>query len=264
VGSGYRLRVEPEQVDAVAFERLLAEARRLDREPAAMKLRDALRLWRGPALADFAYEDFAQREVERLEGLRESCIERRIDLELALGHHDDLVPELEALVREHPLHERFRRHLMVALYRSGRQVEALDAYREAHTALRDELGLDPGNELQGLQRSILAHDRSLAPPQRVELPDGRLPRSAGEAWASSLRRPAVAVGLGVVLLAAAAVVAVLQLRGGGRSVVVPPNSVARIGSGGARVTSYVEVGHDPAALAVGAGAVWVTNSSDGT
>jgi DNA-binding SARP family transcriptional activator/streptogramin lyase len=263
VGSGYRLRVEPEELDAGEFERLLADARRLEREAAAMKLREALGLWRGPALAEFAYDDFAQREVERLEGLRHSCIERKIDLELALGYHDDLVPELEALVREHPLHERFRRHLMVALYRSGRQVEALDAYREAHAALREDLGLEPGDELQVLQRSILAHDDSLTPPQRVELPDGQRPQSARKA--SRLRRPVVAIALGVVLLAAATVVAVSQLTArGARSIVVPPNSVAKLDSHGSRVTSYAEVGTDPAAVAVGAGGVWVTNSGDGT
>jgi len=263
VGSGYRLRIEPEELDAGEFERLLAEARRLEREAAAMKLREALGLWRGPALAEFAYDDFAQREVERLEGLRDSCIERKIDLELALGYHDDLVPELEALVREHPLHERFRRHLMVALYRSGRQVEALDAYREARTALREELGLEPSDELQVLQRSILEHDDSLAAPQRVELPEGRRPRSAQRA--SRLRRPVVAVALGVLLLVAAAVVGVSELMArGARSIVVPPNSVARIDSHGTRVRSYAGVGTHPAAVAVGAGGVWVTNAGDGT
>jgi DNA-binding SARP family transcriptional activator/streptogramin lyase len=263
VGSGYRLRIEPEELDAGEFERLLAEARRLEREAAAMKLREALGLWRGPALAEFAYDDFAQREVERLEGLRHSCIERKIDLELALGYHDDLVPELEALVREHPLHERFRRHLMVALYRSGRQVEALDAYREAHTSLREELGLEPGDELRGLQRSILAHDDSLAPPHRVELPNDHRPRGGGKA--SRLRRPVVAVAIGVLLLVAAAVVAVSQLTArGARSIVVPPNSVARLDPDGARVTSYAGVGTHPGAVAVGAGGVWVTNAADGT
>ena len=117
VGSGYRLKVAAEDVDARHFEELLAEARPLERGPAAAKLHEALALWRGPALADFAYNDFAQHEIERLEELRLSCIERRIDLELALGHHGDLVPELEALVRAHPLRERLRGHLMVALSR---------------------------------------------------------------------------------------------------------------------------------------------------
>jgi len=130
---------------------LLQEARSLDRVAAAARLRTALALWRGPALADFAYDDFARSEIDRLEELRESCIERRIDIELALGHHDDLVPELESLVHEYPLRERLRHHLILALYRSGRQGDALQAYQDARTVLREQLGLDPGDDLQELQ-----------------------------------------------------------------------------------------------------------------
>jgi len=170
VGSCYRLQVTAGQVDVHEFEELLAEARPLERGAAAAKLQEALSLWRGPALADFAYEDFAQREIERLEGLRQAGTERRINLELALGHHDDLVPELEALVHEHPLHERLRGHLMVALYRSGRQAEALDVYGDGRAILLGELGLEPSEELQALQRAILDHDPSLAAPPRVETP----------------------------------------------------------------------------------------------
>lgn len=180
VGAGYRLKVAAEQVDVHEFEELLAEARPLERGPAAAKLQEALALWRGPALADFAYDDFAQREIERLEGLRQAGIERRINLELALGHHDDLVPELEALVHSHPLHERLRAHLMVALYRSGRQAEALDVYRDTRTVLLDELGLEPSEELQALQRAILDHDPSLAAPPRVETPRAARPGPARE------------------------------------------------------------------------------------
>jgi DNA-binding SARP family transcriptional activator len=180
VGPCYRLKAAAQQVDVHEFEELLAEARPLDRGPAAAKLQQALALWRGPALADFAYDDFAQREIERLEGLRQAGIERRINLELALGHHDDLVPELEALVRAHPLHERLRAHLMVALYRSGRQAEALDVYRDARAVLLDELGLEPSEELQALQRAILDHDPSLAAPPRVETPRTAGPGPARE------------------------------------------------------------------------------------
>src|SRR5262249_49935403 len=161
------------------------------------------------------------------EGLRESCIERRIDLELALGHHDDMVPELEALVREHPLHERFRRHLMLALYRSGRQAEALDASREARTTLPDQLRLDPRDELRALQRAIIAPDESLARPPRVELPDREVERVPAAGRTSRSRRPLLAAALGALLLAAATVLAVVELTGRGEgSVVVPPDSVA--------------------------------------
>jgi basic membrane lipoprotein Med (substrate-binding protein (PBP1-ABC) superfamily)/DNA-binding SARP family transcriptional activator len=210
VGAGYRL-VEPEDTDVRRFEELLAEARPLERAPAVAKLREALALWRGPALADFVYDDFARNEIDRLEELRLGAIERRIDLELALGHHDDLVPELEALVHAFPLRERLRGHLMVALYRSGRQAEALDAYRDARAALRDELGLEPSEELQALQRAILDHDPSLAAPPRVELSD-----ATGQSRLlvdRRFRRPLLAVALGLAILVGTATALGLALTG---------------------------------------------------
>ena len=264
VGAGYRLNVAAEQVDARDFERLLAEARPLDRAPAATKLHEALALWRGPALSDFAYEDFAQHEIERLEELRSSATERRIDLELALGHHDDLVPELDALVRAHPLRERLRGHLMVALYRSGRQAEALEVYRDGRTALREELGLEPSEELQALQRGILDHDPSLAAPPRV---DARGPaRGERPPKDGGLRRPLLVAALGVAILGGAAAAAVVLTRGNDNAsaILVPPNSVARIDESGEKIESYVGVGRRPVAVAVGAGGVWVANADDGT
>jgi YVTN family beta-propeller protein len=263
VGAGYRLKITPEELDSHSFEELLAEARPLERAPAAAKLRDALALWRGPALADFAYDDFAQNEIERLEELRLGGIERRIDLELALGHHDDLVPELEALVHTYPLRERLRGHLMVALYRSGRQAEALDAYRDARTALRDELGLEPSDELQALQRSILDHDPSLAAPPRVEL--SAAPRESRPLEGRRFRRPLLAVALGLAILGGVAAALGLTLGNSNAvAVVVPPNSVAMIDASGERVESYVRVGKRPVAVAVGEGGVWVANSESGT
>jgi DNA-binding SARP family transcriptional activator/streptogramin lyase len=262
VGGGYRLTVAPEDLDSGRFEGLLAEARPLEPAPAAAKLREALALWRGPALADFAYDDFARHEIDRLEELRLGGVERRIDLELALGHHDDLVPELEALVHAYPLRERFRGHLMLALYRSGRQAEALDAYREARTALRDELGLEPSEELQALQRAILDHDASLAAPPRVDLPapagpDGRPQRRR-------FAHPMVAVALGLAILGAAAAAIALTRSGKVAAIIVPPNSVARIDADGTKVESSVFVGKGPRAIAVGLGSVWVANGEDGT
>jgi len=262
VGAGYRL-VEAEETDVRRFGELLAEARPLERGPAAAKLREALALWRGPALADFTYDDFAGNEIERLEELRLAAIERRIDLEIALGHHDDLVPELEALVHAYPLRERLRAHLMVALYRSGRQAEALDAYRDARTALRDELGLEPSEELQALQRSILDHDPSLAAPPRVELPGA--PRKSRPPGGRRLRRPLLAVAIGLTILGGAAAALALTLgpnKAG--AVIVPPNSVAMIDASGEKVESYVRVGRRPVAVAVGEGGVWVANSESGT
>jgi DNA-binding SARP family transcriptional activator/DNA-binding beta-propeller fold protein YncE len=255
VPGGYLLRLDDGDLDARRFERLFHEARGLERNKALATLREALALWRGPALADFAYDDFARSEIERLEELRETCIERRIHLELALGPSEDLVPELEALVRGHPLRERLRYLLMLALYRAGRQADALEAYSDARRTLRDELGLEPGEELQELQKAILAHDPALdAPPRPAEPARGRRPRRA---------LPLIAAG---VLVVAGALVAVILLTRGSKSgdVAVPPDSVARVDPKHMQVASYVGVGRRPVALAIGAGGVWVANADDGT
>lgn len=160
---GYVLRVETDDVDAARFERLVREARGAEPEERASRLADALALWRGPPLADFAFESFAQNEIRRLEELRLGATEDRIEADLELGRHRDLIPELEALVAEHPLRERLREHLMLALYRSGRQAEALEAYHDTRKTLRDELGLEPGPGLQRLHGSILRQDAPLEP-----------------------------------------------------------------------------------------------------
>ncbi len=138
------------------------EAQTAAPEDAARLLRDALELWRGTPFSDVAYADWAQVEIVRLEELRVRALELRVDADLALGKHAQLVGELEALVREHPLRERPRAALMRALYASGRQAEALEAYRDARTMLVDELGIEPSPELQELERAILRHDSALA------------------------------------------------------------------------------------------------------
>src|SRR5215211_2255063 len=137
---GYVLRLERSELDVARFEQLVGEARVADPERAARKLREALDLWRGPPLADLAYEPFAQPEISRLEELRLDALELRIEADLAAGRHTQLVGELEALVAEHPLRERLWRQLMLALYRSSRQAEALEAYRGARRVLSEELG----------------------------------------------------------------------------------------------------------------------------
>jgi DNA-binding SARP family transcriptional activator len=165
IGSAYELRLEPDELDRDRFERLVAEGRAaLDSgEPAAAarQLGQALALWRGSPLADFAYERFAQEEINRLEELRLAASEDRIDAELALGRHSELVPELETLVSRHPLRERIRGQLMLALYRSGRQADALEAYRAARRTLLAELGIEPGRALHELERAILAQEPDL-------------------------------------------------------------------------------------------------------
>src|SRR5438552_90027 len=128
---------------------------------AAETLRSALALWRGPALADLAWEPFAQGEIVRLEELRVAALEDRIDADLALGRHGQLVGELERLASEHPLRERLRGQLMLALYRSGRQADALAVYQRARRTLVEELGIEPGESLRKLERAILEQDPAL-------------------------------------------------------------------------------------------------------
>jgi DNA-binding SARP family transcriptional activator/tetratricopeptide (TPR) repeat protein len=158
---GYVLQVLPDQIDLGRFERLTAEARVTEGDERAEKLREALELWRGPPLADLAFEPFAAHEAPRLEELRTTALEDLIDARLAIGGGADLVPELEQLIAEHPFRERLRGQLMIALYRSGRQADALEAYQETRRTLVDELGIDPGAALRKLEQAILRQDASL-------------------------------------------------------------------------------------------------------
>jgi DNA-binding SARP family transcriptional activator len=171
---GYLLAAEPEQVDLQRFDRLLREGRAAlaagDPERAARRLREGLELWRGPPLAEFASEPFARVEGGRLEELRLSAVEERIEADLALARHGDLIGELEVLTVEHPHRERLRGQLILALYRSGRQAEALEAYRQTRAAL-DELGIEPDERLRLLERAVLTHDVALdLPPPLVRDP----------------------------------------------------------------------------------------------
>ena len=162
---GYSLELELERVDIHRFVQLASDGRETlaagDAASSATVLREALALWRGRALADFAYEPFAQTDIARLEELRTVVLEERIEADLALGRHAELVAELEALVQTQPLRERPRMQLMLALYRSGRQADALAAYRTARETLVEELGIDPGPELRALEAAILRQDESL-------------------------------------------------------------------------------------------------------
>ena len=159
---GYALRVDPERIDAVRAERLAAAAAAAEPERRAALLREALALWRGPALADLELEAFAAAEARRLEERRSSLLEDRIEADLALGRHAEVTGELEALVARHPLRERLRALLMLALYRSGRQVEALQAFAEARGRLVEELGIEPGPELRQVHASILRQSAALS------------------------------------------------------------------------------------------------------
>jgi DNA-binding SARP family transcriptional activator len=165
---GYELRIEPDELDLHRFERLVQEGRHSlaggDAEAASLKLQEALALWRGPALADVVQAELARVEAARLEELRLAALEERLEADLALGRHAQLVGELEALVAEHPLRERLHAQLMLALYRSSRQSEALAVYRDARTTLVDELGIEPGSTLREMEAAILRHDPSLDAP----------------------------------------------------------------------------------------------------
>ena len=256
-GGGYVLEAGDDAVDADRFERLVGEGRRaLDRgetDVAAERLRSALDLWRGEPLADLAYESFAQNEIARLEQLRLDALEHRIEADLALGRHAELVPELETLVAEHPARERLRGQLMLALYRSGRQSQALESYRDARRALDEELGLEPGPELQRLERAILAQDPAIEGPPR------------GGAVADLRRRGGGVLAFGGGLLLAAVLVAIVAIGGGdSEGELATANSLAVIDSGTNQVTSSLPAGVEPAEVAADGEHVWVANRGDDT
>jgi DNA-binding SARP family transcriptional activator/predicted ATPase len=185
---GYLLRIDEQALDATRFRRLVAEGRSLaasgDHQAASERYREALALWRGPPLADIVFESFARSEAERLEDERLATAMDLTDSELALGHHEQVIPEVETHVRQHPLRERLRAQLMLALYRAGRQAEALEVYREGRQTLAEELGIDPGPELKTLEGKILRQDSSLlAPPRpspaRFEVEPAKTPAPVG-------------------------------------------------------------------------------------
>ena len=159
---GYLMKLDADQLDVHRFDQLVLEARSVD-DPAtsAGLLREALALWRGPPLADLAYESFGQSEIARLEESRLAALEQRIEFDLMLGHHDELVGELEGLTGQYPLRERLRGQLMLALYRSGRQADALQSYQAARASLVDELGIEPSRPLRELHQAILQQDPGL-------------------------------------------------------------------------------------------------------
>jgi DNA-binding SARP family transcriptional activator len=162
---GYELRLDRECLDAHRFARLVGDGRGAlaagRPEQAVATLQAALALWRGSPFADLAYEPFAQREITRLEDLRVAALEQLIEAKLALGGHAELVGQLATLIAEHPYRERLRAQLMLALYRSDRQADALQAYQDARRTLVEELGIEPGERLRELERAILAQDPRL-------------------------------------------------------------------------------------------------------
>jgi YVTN family beta-propeller protein len=276
-GGGYRLRSNGWALDVHEAERLVEQGQRALAEglvqEAAETLRAALDLWRGPMLLDLANDPASQTDARRLEELRVSALEDRIDAELALGRHLDLVPELHQLVAEHPLRERLRAQVMRALYRSGRQAEALEAYQAARRALVGELGIEPSEELSELQRAILNHDASLTAPT-IARPDGA-PKGDPAAASPPLpargrRRPVVVAGLLLAALVLAGVVVLVVVAGDDGGGVAPltadSHAVAVIDPDTNQVVQAISVGAGPGQLAYDrqTGSLWVANVDDET
>jgi DNA-binding SARP family transcriptional activator/DNA-binding beta-propeller fold protein YncE len=271
-GRGYALRTR--DVDLYRFEEAVELGRKALAEGApdraARVLREALELWRGPVLEEFAFEPFAQPEITRIEEHRVSAIEDRIEADLALGRHAELVGELRALVAEHPLRERLWGQLMLALYRSGRQAESLQAYQEARRMLAEELGIDPSPELRRLEDRILRQAPELdvhrPPPSSDEIPTPSTtswPSGAGAARARRIGWPAIltaAVTVLVIVLAATAVVIRARSEDEGPSF-VGADSIARIDPGANKVVGAVTTtGADPTALVWYEGSLWAANT----
>ena len=278
---GYVLHAE--ETDARRFEALAAEGREAlaagQAGRAARVLAEALALWRGAAYAEVADEPWARAEAGRLAGLRLSAVEDRIEAELTLEHHAALVPELELLVSREPTRERLTGQLMLALYRSGRQADALSAYRAVRRSLVEELGLEPSPELRRLEAAVLAQDPALELPPKPALdlppkpaldpPPRPAPQPPSPAAAPPpvprWRRPRLVLAA-VALLAAASAIAVVALTGGeaGARRAIMADGVGALDPVTGQVAASVPVGSAPAGIAAGAGSIWVTNGADGT
>ena len=255
---GYALQIRPDQLDAERFERLAAEGRRLladgDAEASARTLRAALALWRGNVLADLAYERFVRADGDRLEEERLQALEDRIDADLARADHRALVAELRELVDRYPLRERLRAQLMAALYRCGRQADALEVYREGRRSMHDELGIEPGPVLRELEQAILRQDPSLGVPASPRMP-----------IRAEIRRPWVAaVGTAVVAAVAVGVLLAFGRSGSAEAVVVRPQTVAVIDPSRDALVDDVPVGAYPGPLAADDEFVYVSNIGNAT
>ncbi len=257
---GYVVNVQPGELDLERFERLVAAADGTDPSQAAEKLREALALWRGPPLGDLG-DSVARSERAQLEEQRLLALEQRIDADLALALHAQLVPELEALVREHPLRERFRAQLMLALYRCGRQADALETYQRVRRLLSDELGLEPGDRLKQLEKAILEQDASLALPEASVA----APAAMAVARVGARRRlPGLAIVAGALMVAAALAAGLVLATRGTEAIAVRANSVAALDAKSGKVVADVPIGGRPVAIALGAGSVWVADADHST
>lgn len=285
---GYVLDLEPGVLDLDRFIELRAAARSCgDDERRAALLHEALALWRDTPLAELRTEPFSTAAAAQLEQLRLGALEERIEADLAVGRHDGLVPELETLVAEHPYRERLRGQLMLALYRSGRQAEALETYQAGRRVLNEDLGLRPGKGLRELEAAILRQDDELTVNGRlfthqpsVDEPEPRpvtvlFPRAAPKDVApaavsgrrfsrGSSRRVLLLVAVALAAVVAAAAVWTLAIGGEPAPITALPNQVAVIDTTTGSVVDAVDVGIRPGPVTVGAGSVWIGNIDDRT
>ena len=261
---GYVVERDACELDAAQFSELVGEARSAaaaDDLPDALKAYDeALGLWRGDALSDVALDGDARSAATNLEGQRRAARSERVDVALALGRHHQLIPDLERAVAAEPLDEQLRRQLMLALYRDGRQADALERYRKGRRTLVEQVGVEPGAELRALEQAILRHDPALALPSP----------SAGETFTSNdetpepppapRRRVGLAAAAAVVLIAGLATIAAFTARKAPSTIApVRGNAVAVVDAANARLLGSVPVTAPPGAIAYGAGSVWVSS-----
>jgi YVTN family beta-propeller protein len=273
-GRGYELRLPSEAINVARFERLVEQAGRSDHAP-NNAARDALALWHGAALADVAGEPFAPAEIRRLDDLWLRAAELAVEGELDAGREQEALAQLERLIEEHPLRERLHAHRMLALYRSGRQAEALEAYAAARQRLVDGVGVEPSAELRELQARILRQDPSLhLPPAPVatrpadgEPAPGELkshPRAARAPTAGPTARRRFLLAAAAAVLVAVAVFAITRLTGADQLSGIDEGAVGVIDPQAAAVTAQYRTGSDPGAVVQGAGSVWVASPREGT
>jgi DNA-binding SARP family transcriptional activator/streptogramin lyase len=283
VPGGYRLSVEPAELDVTRAQQQLTRARESastgELETASELFRQALTLWRGRTLAGLELESVGRHEIEQLDELWLTGLMDRIDCDLALGRHEQLIGELNRLVGEHPLRERLRAQQMLALYRADRQAEALDAYQQARQALVDDLGIEPSEALQRLQKGILAHDPALEIPTGVGVRNGSTTPSEPAVTAPeppppppaprSRFRPSrrhIVLAAAVAALALAGTLTAMATRASGHQ--PPPkveaNSLVQLDPSTGRVVSVVPVGVEPGPIAITPKAIWTANYGDNT
>lgn len=266
--NGYRIAVEAGELDSERFEEYLGAGTRAlaagDAAAAIGELRGALSLWSGNALADVELDDEPSLRVARLEELRLVATEHLVEARIAAGESGALVPELERLVATHPLREAFRAQLMLCLYRSGRQADALAAYQEGRRVLVEELGLEPGRRLRELEAAILRHDPALEPNDAPAASPSPVRAAGTSRRAKRRRRAAVVAAASLVVVAVAVGLTVATRRHGGAGVGVLPHAVAVLSEKDNSVAASRRVGASPGRVAYGAGGLWVGDLDDHT